>query len=304
MCWYSYFTLLHLAIGYSICAISQSVFLSVRLFPSFLVLIYFLCPSPSPLADSRKSSEVKLEDIKNMPTRMSRLLEDDDGEQAALKESGFVNILKDEKTVRSSITKEQSRENVNGNDVRRQRFRERRRHSEEKKQGELSDEQELLNGCITEESGKEAGDEFKGEGNELTTSATDFYNNNEKTNGSESGKGVRAGLEDFDQVIELKESDSSPSDDDDDNKEFNPNSSIPFNQSETMYPTLSKSKRTTSLPIAMEVASGRKGSTTSTDSARTESDDDRDVRRAESFASFGSSIKTVQRRQVRKVCED
>jgi hypothetical protein len=227
--------------------------------------LFFTC------TDSRKSSEVRLEDIKNVRPRMSRLSEDFDGEEAALKgeDGGFVNILKEEKTLRSSITSDRS-SNHNMFDKRRHNFRQRRKHS-------LDDTSKRLNGCIAEE-GQTHG----------RTSDTDEQNMN--------GDNVRNALEAFDEMIMDIDSDSSDSKEDED-KDCILMSNICLTEHEGMYPTLSKDTRTTCLPPEVELMTMRKSSTASTDSAQ--SDDERDVKRSESFASFGSSVKIVQQRQVR-----
>lgn len=225
-------------------------------------------------ADSRKSSEVRLEDIKNVRPRMSRLSEDFDGEEAALKEqdNGFVNILKEEKTLRSSITSDRIG-NPNTFDKRRHNFRQRRNRSFEK-----GDASKRLNGCIAEEG------ESPAEGR--TSDKKDI-----------NGDNICSTLEAFDQMIMEIDSDSSDSKEED--KDCILMSNICLTETENvaiMYPTLSKDRRTTSIPPEVEMMTNRKSSTASTDSAQ--SDEDRDVKRSESFASFGSSIKIVQQRQV------
>ena len=226
-------------------------------------------------ADSRKSSEVRLEDIKNVRPRMSRLSEDFDGEEAALKEqdNGFVNILKAEKTLRSSITSDSS-SNSSSYDKRRHKFRQRRNRSFDK--GDVSTR---LNGCIAEER------ESLAEGR--TSGETDRNHDS----------GICNTLEAFDDMIMEIDSDSSDSKEED--KDCILMSNICLTETENiaiMYPTLSKDKRTTSIPYEVEVMMNRKSSTASSDSAQSE--EDRDVKRSESFASFGSSVKIVQQRQV------
>ena len=222
------------------------------------------------LTDSRKSSEVRPEDIKNVRPRMSRLSEDFDGEEAASKEGddGFVNILKEEKTLRSSITSD--RTNHNAFDKRRHNFRQRRKRSPE-------DASKRLNGCIAEESQTQGRDSNTGEENL-------------------NGDNVKNALEAFDEMIMEIDSDSSDSKEGEE-KDCILMSNICITENDgMMYPTLSKDKRTRCLPPELELMTNRKGSSASTDSAQ--SDEDRDVRRSESFASFGSSIKIVQQRQV------
>ncbi|CAB3976733.1 1-phosphatidylinositol 4,5-bisphosphate phosphodiesterase beta-4-like [Paramuricea clavata] len=214
-------------------------------------------------SDSRKSSEVRLEDIKNVKPRMSKLSEDFDGEvREALREEddGFVNILKKEKTLRSSISSDRS--NHNTFDKRRHNFRQRRNSSVD-----AEDTSKRLNGCIAEEA------------------STDDRNRN--------GDCVKDALKVFDAMISEMDSDSSDSKDDE--KDCISITNICFTENDGMCPTLSRDKRTTrTLPEAEEMMK-RKSSTASTDS--TQSDDERDVKRSESFASFGSSIKIVQQRQ-------
>ena len=204
---------------------------------------------------------------------MSRLSEDSDGEEAALKEEddGFVNILKEEKTLRSSISSDRS--NHNAFDKRRHNFRQRRNRS-------LEDTSKRLNGCIAEEG--EA--QIQGK-----TSNPGEKNMN--------GDSVKNALETFDDMIMEIDSDSSDSKDDDDKGCILMSNIRITENEEIMYPTLSKDKRTTSIPSDVELVTKRKSSSASTDSAQ--SDEDRDVKRSESFASFGSSIKIVQQRQVR-----
>lgn len=229
--------------------------------------------------DSRKSSEVRVEDIKNMRPRMSRLSEDDDGEEAAQKEEddGIVSILKEGKTLRSSITSDRSNHN-SYHDKRRQNFRQRRTRSFEKQQGE-----KRLNGCIAEE----------GESQPLIRASVSSLESNDK-NVNENN--IKKSLEDFDEMNMEIDSDSSSSSKDEE-KDCILMSNICLTESKAMqYPTLSKDKRTTSIPNEVELMTKRKSSTASTDS--TQSDEDRDVKRSESFASFGSSIKIVQQRQV------
>ena len=201
---------------------------------------------------------------------MSRLSEDFDGEEAALREEddGFVNILKDEKTLRSSITSDRSTNPPQ--DKRRHNFRQRRKRSFEK-----GDATNRLNGCIVEEG------ESPSEGRAPSSEERDL-------NGEDSVKDTLA----FDEMITEMDSDSSDSKDEE--KDCILMSNICLTEG-TMYPTLSKDKRTTSIPPEVELMD-RKSSTASTDSAQ--SDEDRDVKRSESFASFGSSIKIVQQRQV------
>ncbi|XP_028393343.1 1-phosphatidylinositol 4,5-bisphosphate phosphodiesterase beta-4-like isoform X2 [Dendronephthya gigantea] len=223
-------------------------------------------------SESRKSSEVRLEDIKSVRPRMTRLSEDNDGEEAALKEEddGFVNILTDEKTLRSSINSE--RNNHNTNDKRRHNFRQRKKRSLEEE-----DAAKRFNGCIDE--GREQLEE-------------------EVSNTEVEGvirEGGKNALDAFDEMmLEIDSSDSSDSKDDDD-KHLVIMSNICLTETEAMYPTLSKDKRTTKLPPEVELMTARKSSSASTDS--TQSDEERDVKRSESFASFGSSIKIVQQRQ-------
>lgn len=208
---------------------------------------------------------------------MTRLSEDNDGEEAALKEKeegdGLVNILTEEKTLRSSINSEKS--NHNTNDKRRHNFRQRKKRSKE-----TDDTAKRFNGCIDEE-GKE---QLK----EGVLNAED---------GDVNGDSVNA-LDAFDEMIlENDSSDSSDSKGDDDDKHLVIMSNICLTETEVMYPTLSKDRRTTKLPPEVELMTARKSSSASTDSAQ--SDEDRDVKRSESFASFGSSIKIAQLRQVR-----
>ena len=239
-------------------------------------------------ADSRKSSEVRAEDIKNVVLRMDELLEDDVGEEAAMKEEdGFVNILKQEKTVRSSINSERSSKGVN--DRRREEFRMRKRS-----QGSNAGINQLVNGCIMEDSERKVID------NELKAPSSRVNNNNDKQLGSFDD--IKKSLEAFQQMLpECDSSSSGEGEDDYEEKGIVLKSGIPLcDNNGVMYPTLTKDKISTSLSSE---SLGRKGSTASTDSGRTESDEERDVKRSESFASFGSSIKVVQQRQVGKIAK-
>lgn len=208
--------------------------------------------------DSRKSSDVRGDDIRNLRHRMSRLTEDFDGEEAASREqneedAGLVNILNNKRTLRSSITSE----NQIGFDTRRENFRKKGKRSFEKYDSSLNE-------CIEEED----------------------INMNGTTNVTSS--------ESFDEIIP-GDSDTDSSDDKNDQDCIRV-SNIYFENNEVLYPTLSKSRKRTSFTPEMEFLQGRNNSVASSDS--TPSDDEHDFRRSESFASFGSSIKLVQQRQV------
>lgn len=203
---------------------------------------------------------------------MSRLSEDFDGEEAALKEAdGFVNILKEEKTLRSSIRSDGT--NQNAFDKRRHNFRQRR------KPPETEDTSKRLNGCITEEKESKIGER-------PTLSTKD-----QSVNGDE----LKDALEPFDEMImDIDSSHSSDSNEED--KDCILMSNIRLSENESMYPTLSKDNRKKRIPSEIEEMMKRKCSIASSDS--TQSDEERDVKRSESFASFGSSVKIVQQRQV------
>ena len=231
---------------------------------------------------------MRAEDIKNVVLRMDELREDDVGEEAAMREEGgFVNILKQGKTVRSSINSERSSKSVK--DRRRNEFRMRKRSQESN-----PEVNKPVNGCITEDSERKVID------NELKAPSSRVNNNDGKQLGLMDD--LKKSLDAFQQMLpECDSSSSEEGEDDYEDKRIVLKSGISLcDNNGVMYPTLTKDKISTSLSSE---SLGRKGSTTSTDSGRTESDEERDVKRSESFASFGSSIKIVQQRQVGQIAK-